>query len=136
MEKPIIHGIYSALEYTVWQGKTEIYRAGNGHGDSQTYVSAREGVGREKMREYCESTVSEIAAERGAIVGRVDLEDDSPDDDGNTDYRCNQCSAMMINNVYAHETGCPNSGKVKLDNEWCVAGHDEEEEEPYYEEEA
>ena len=24
--------------------------------------------------------------------------------------RCNQCEAAMINSVFCHETGCPNSG--------------------------
>lgn len=25
--------------------------------------------------------------------------------------RCNQCEALMINGVFCHETGCPNSRK-------------------------
>lgn len=25
---------------------------------------------------------------------------------------CNQCEAMMINNVFCHEPGCPNESKV------------------------
>jgi ssDNA-binding Zn-finger/Zn-ribbon topoisomerase 1 len=25
---------------------------------------------------------------------------------------CNQCSALMINGVFCHETGCPNSKKT------------------------
>jgi hypothetical protein len=30
--------------------------------------------------------------------------------------RCNQCEALMINGVFCHETGCPNS-KARYDNE-------------------
>jgi hypothetical protein len=32
--------------------------------------------------------------------------------------RCNQCEALMINGVYCHETGCPNSGARYIDGEW------------------
>ena len=31
---------------------------------------------------------------------------------------CNQCSAMMIQGIYCHETGCPNTHKIKIDGEW------------------
>jgi hypothetical protein len=26
--------------------------------------------------------------------------------------KCDQCEALMINGVFCHETGCPNSGKI------------------------
>lgn len=32
--------------------------------------------------------------------------------------KCDQCEAMMINNVFCHETGCPNQGKEWRDGEW------------------
>ena len=32
--------------------------------------------------------------------------------------RCNQCEAAMINGVFCHETGCPNSRKRWIDGEW------------------
>lgn len=32
--------------------------------------------------------------------------------------RCDQCSALMINGVFCHETGCPNSGAKYEDGEW------------------
>lgn len=36
--------------------------------------------------------------------------DEANNDDGQTDdHRCDQCVAAMINGVYCHETGCPNS---------------------------
>jgi len=33
----------------------------------------------------------------------------------------------MIQGVYCHETGCPNTGKVKRDNEWIMPEEDSEE---------
>jgi hypothetical protein len=32
--------------------------------------------------------------------------------------RCDQCEAAMINGVFCHETGCPNSRKRFIDGEW------------------
>jgi hypothetical protein len=32
--------------------------------------------------------------------------------------RCNQCEAAMINGVFCHETGCPNSRKTFENGEW------------------
>ncbi len=36
--------------------------------------------------------------------------------------RCNQCEALVINGVYCHETGCPNSKKtwVAERGEWVL----------------
>jgi len=42
-----------------------------------------------------------------------------------TDYSCNQCQALMINGVYCHETGCPNTHKFKVDGEWVTPETDE-----------
>ena len=28
--------------------------------------------------------------------------------------RCDRCEALMINGMFCHETGCPNSGKIYL----------------------
>lgn len=35
-----------------------------------------------------------------------------------TRVRCDQCEAAMINGVFCHETGCPNSRKKFVDGEW------------------
>jgi hypothetical protein len=35
-------------------------------------------------------------------------------------FRCNQCAALMINGVFCHETGCPNSRKRFVDGEWIL----------------
>ena len=43
--------------------------------------------------------------------GIVYLEDETETEDN----RCDQCEASMINGVYCHETGCPNTLKVKID---------------------
>ena len=34
--------------------------------------------------------------------------------------KCNQCEALMINGVFCHETGCPNSKKTWVEErqEW------------------
>ena len=37
-----------------------------------------------------------------------------------SDHSCNQCQALVINGVYCHETGCPNTHKVKINGEWIV----------------
>lgn len=31
---------------------------------------------------------------------------------------CDSCEALMIQGVYCHETGCPNTHKVKIDGVW------------------
>jgi hypothetical protein len=33
---------------------------------------------------------------------------------------CNQCEALMINGVFCHETGCPNSRKRYCYGEWLT----------------
>lgn len=33
---------------------------------------------------------------------------------------CDQCNPMMINGVFCHETGCPNSKKTFIDGEWVT----------------
>jgi hypothetical protein len=35
-----------------------------------------------------------------------------------TPIKCNQCEAAMINGVFCHELGCPNSRKTWVDGEW------------------
>lgn len=35
-------------------------------------------------------------------------------------FGCNQCEALMINGVFCHETGCPNSRKVWDDEDGWV----------------
>lgn len=32
--------------------------------------------------------------------------------------RCNQCEAMMINGVFCHEHGCPNTRAKYIEGEW------------------
>ena len=34
--------------------------------------------------------------------------------------QCDSCEALMINGVYCHETGCPNTGKRLEDGEWVA----------------
>ena len=34
--------------------------------------------------------------------------------------RCDQCEALIINGVFCHETGCPNSRKRLEDGEWVA----------------
>lgn len=35
-------------------------------------------------------------------------------------FRCDQCEAMMIQGVFCHEAGCPNTHKRYRDGEWIV----------------
>ena len=32
--------------------------------------------------------------------------------------KCNQCEACMINGIFCHEQGCPNSNKEYINGEW------------------
>jgi hypothetical protein len=32
--------------------------------------------------------------------------------------RCDQCEALVINGLYCHESGCPNTNKRLIDGEW------------------
>lgn len=42
--------------------------------------------------------------------------------------RCNCCQPMMINRVFCHETGCPNSKKDwdEENEEWVTPANDED----------
>jgi hypothetical protein len=66
-----VRGFYNALKYSIEIDGEIVYTAGNGRGDSQAYVSAANGVGLEKMHEYCEQTANEFAEETegGIFVG-------------------------------------------------------------------
>jgi len=44
----------------------------------------------------------------------------------NQDYSCNQCEACMINGIYCHEIGCPNTNKIKVDDEWITEEEESE----------
>lgn len=44
------------------------------------------------------------------------------------DLRCDQCEALMVNGIYCHEIGCPNTPKVKIEGEWITPDVEEEEE--------
>jgi hypothetical protein len=60
----------------------------------------------------------------GADYVSVEYSDEAVPD--GTDMRCDQCCAAMINGVYCHETGCPNTHKVKVDGEWIAPEAEEE----------
>ena len=61
-----VQGFYNAKFYCIEVDGEEVYRAGNAHGCSQTYVSASNGVGLAKMKAYCEQTAQETAEEEEA----------------------------------------------------------------------
>lgn len=39
----------------------------------------------------------------------ADARENADDDEGTETDRCDSCAALMINGVYCHETGCPNT---------------------------
>lgn len=48
-------------------------------------------------------------------------EDEDEDEEEKTeDTSCDSCQAAMIQGIYCHETGCPNTHKVKVDGEWVT----------------
>jgi hypothetical protein len=65
-------------------------------------------------RGYCRELESESGHTDGGYVCDIipttlrDQLDDSPQ----PQIRCDSCDAAMINEVFCHETGCPNSGKT------------------------
>jgi hypothetical protein len=63
------------------------------------------------------------AYDQGVAIGikrglKDRLSEFANDDDDDQDASCDQCQALMINGVYCHETGCPNTRKIKVDGEW------------------
>lgn len=69
----------------------------------------------------------------GAAIGCVDYRsiaarwmEDYPPEEDEEDMSCDQCVAVMVNGVYCHETGCPNSRRVKVDGEWVDREGDED----------
>jgi hypothetical protein len=71
----MVYGEYSAESYTVYSDGEPIYTAGNSQHDSQSYLDAEDGVGLDRMREFCQSTCEEMAEERGEGLGGVELAD-------------------------------------------------------------
>jgi hypothetical protein len=68
-------GWYNEYLYTVDLDSQEIYRAGNSPLDSQAYVSDEDGVGVDRMREFCTTTSKDLAKEHHAkFVGVQYLE--------------------------------------------------------------
>ena len=73
--------------------------------DAQWHIVTA-GVNYEDDLFYCDHCSERIESAYG--------EDDEPADD----MSCDQCVAAMINGVYCHETGCPNTRKIKVNGEW------------------
>lgn len=70
-----VQGFYNAKFYCIEVDGEEVYRAGNAHGCSQTYLSANKGVGLPQMKEYCKQTAEETAEEEEAeFAGIIFLE--------------------------------------------------------------
>lgn len=61
-----IIGFYNELRYFIVENKSGaiLYIAGNSKLDSRPFLSAEDGVGLEKMKEFCEYTAREVAREK------------------------------------------------------------------------
>jgi hypothetical protein len=75
-----IIGYYNELEYHIAlmdDGilKEDLYQAGNSPDDSNQYMPYDEGVGLDKMKEYCIKTGKDIAKEKGLPFLGVDYEE-------------------------------------------------------------
>lgn len=76
-----ILGRYSSYEYEVIltneKGKSELlYSAGNNPYESEGVVDAPDGVGSERMKEYCEISSKEIAEEKGIEYYGVEFDEE------------------------------------------------------------
>ena len=71
MDKLNFFAEYNEFEYSIYNSKSElVYRAGNSPFDSQQFVSAEDGVGIEKMREYAIYTGNNFADDMdGVFIG-------------------------------------------------------------------
>lgn len=61
---------------------------------------------------------------RGALAEEVEAKNALEAEE--QDVSCDQCQALMVNGVYCHETGCPNTKKVKVDGEWITPDDEDE----------
>jgi hypothetical protein len=73
-------GYYNEIEYKVFIiGESglikHLYNAGNSPLDSQQYVNAEDGIGLEKMKEYCEQTSKELAKENNLPFAGIEFEE-------------------------------------------------------------
>ena len=73
-------GYYNEIEYEVFiigeSGLIKLlYNAGNSKLDSQQYVSAEDGIGLEKIKEYCEQTSKELAKENNLPFAGIEFEE-------------------------------------------------------------
>ncbi len=73
-----VHGYYNEQRYYVTVDNERVYEAGNSPYESQAYVSAKDGVGIKRMRQFCISTAHDIAKEQKAHYAGVEriLSDD------------------------------------------------------------
>ena len=69
-------GEYSVTCYRVFQDGREVYMASNAHGDSQAFVDRESSVGLSQMREFCETTTRDMAAELSAKYGGIQESDE------------------------------------------------------------
>jgi len=63
---PLVHGEYSGNGYAVWIGRRMVYAAGNHVLDStQPATSKKDCLQLKTIRQFCQRTAKEIAAENG-----------------------------------------------------------------------
>lgn len=72
----LINGRFNALTYVIEIDDEVVYQAGNSPLESQGYVSAEDGVGLEKMKEYCKISLLQFVWDREGTVGSVTFCDD------------------------------------------------------------
>lgn len=76
--------------------------------------------------DFCEGS-SQDAMDSGRFVGGHEADQDTEEEDEDRpDASCDQCQALMIQGHYCHETGCPNTHKVKVDGQWIRPEPEEE----------
>jgi len=63
VKEAVITGLYNELGYVVRKNGRAIYAAGNNPYESQDYLNAEDGVGVEKIAEFCADTIEGILSD-------------------------------------------------------------------------
>ena len=63
MKEVVFTGVYNELGYVIREDGRDIYAAGNHPSESQGYVNAEDGMGVEKIADFCADTIEGILSD-------------------------------------------------------------------------
>lgn len=72
----MIRAYYNDLTYIIYFDNKVIYQAGNSPYESQSYLTADEGVGLETMKEYCTYSANHFRREYDSYITEISYQEE------------------------------------------------------------